>query len=129
MNRSTSLLADIVAIALFALFARIAHQTDDMPLNVIGWLSTWWPFLLGVLLSWALIAGLHLDGHRVFPAGLLTWVVTVVVGLGIWAFRNGDIPHWSFILVATIMSGLLLLGWRAIARVVLRRQNRAPHTV
>ena len=43
MNRSTSLLADIVAIALFALFARIAHQTDDMPLHAIGWLSTWWP--------------------------------------------------------------------------------------
>ncbi|HHU67360.1 DUF3054 domain-containing protein [Corynebacterium sp.] len=123
MNRSTALLADVVAIALFALFARIAHQTDDMPLNFMGWLSTWWPFLLGVLISWGLIIGLHLDGHRLYPAGVMTWVVTVIVGLGIWAARNGEIPHWSFILVATAMSGLLLLGWRAIARVALRRSH------
>ncbi|MDO5511251.1 DUF3054 domain-containing protein [Corynebacterium sp.] len=116
MNRSTALLADVVAIAAFALFARIAHQTDDMPLNVQGWLSTWWPFLLGVLVSWGLIVGLKLDGHRVFPAGIMTWAVTVVVGLGIWAVRNGALPHWSFILVATLMSGLLLLGWRGLAR-------------
>lgn len=124
MNRSTALLADVVAIALFALFARIAHRTDDMPLNAMGWLSTWWPFLIGVLASWAIITVRRLDGHRVFPAGIMTWVVTVVVGLGIWALRNGDVPHWSFILVASIMSGLLLLGWRGIVRGV-RRRSRA----
>lgn len=123
MKRSTALIVDVIAIAVFALLARIAHQTDAMPLNVAGWLSTWWPFLLGVLLSWGLIGGLKLDGHRVFPAGVLAWVVTAVVGLGIWSFRNGAVPHWSFVLVATVMSGLLLLGWRAVARVALRGRN------
>lgn len=118
MKRSTALIVDVIAIAIFALLARIAHQTEDMPLNFAGWLSTWWPFLLGVLASWGLIAALKLDGHRVFPAGIMAWVVTVVVGLGIWSVRNGDIPHWSFVLVATVMSGLLMLGWRGIARLV-----------
>lgn len=123
MKRSTALIADIIAIAVFALLARIAHQTDAMPLTVAGWLSTWWPFLLGVLVSWGLILALKLDGHRVFPAGLLAWVVTVVVGLAVWSFRNGDIPHWSFVLVATIMSGLLMLGWRGVVRLAGRRQR------
>ena len=39
---------DTLAIAVFALLARIAHQTDEMPLNFTGWLSTLWPFLVGV---------------------------------------------------------------------------------
>ncbi len=123
MKRSTTLIVDIIAIAVFALLARIAHQTDTMPLNVAGWLSTWWPFLVGVFLSWGLLGALKVEGYRVFPAGVLTWVVTVVVGLGIWSLRNGDLPHWSFVLVATVMSGLLLLGWRAVARVVTRRRH------
>ena len=122
MKRSTALIVDIIAISVFALLARIAHQTDTMPLNVAGWLSTWWPFLLGVLVSWGLFVALKLDGHRVFPAGILGWVVTVAVGLGIWSFRNGAVPHWSFVLVATVMSGLLMLGWRAVARFAVRRQ-------
>lgn len=125
MKRSTALIVDVIAIAIFALLARIAHQTEDMPLNFAGWLSTWWPFLLGVLASWGLIAALNLDGHRVFPAGIMAWVVTVVVGLGIWSVRNGDIPHWSFVLVATVMSGLLMLGWRGIARLVQRQKQPA----
>lgn len=125
MKRSTALIVDVIAIAIFALLARIAHQTEDMPLNFAGWLSTWWPFLLGVLASWGLIAALKLDGHRVFPAGIMAWVVTVVVGLGIWSVRNGDIPHWSFVLVATVMSGLLMLGWRGIARLVQRQKQPA----
>lgn len=125
MKRSTALIVDVIAIAIFALLARIAHQTEDMPLNFAGWLSTWWPFLLGVLASWGLIAALKLDGHRVFPAGIMAWVVTLVVGLGIWSVRNGDIPHWSFVLVATVMSGLLMLGWRGIARLVQRQKQPA----
>ena len=42
-------------------------------------------------------------------------VLTVVTGLVVWGIRNQAIPHWSFILVATSVSALLMLGWRAIA--------------
>lgn len=123
MSRISALTADVVAIAAFALFARIAHQTEDMPLNFAGWLSTLWPFLLGVALSWAVIAAAKWDGARLAPAGVSAWLITVVMGLGIWTVRNGEFPHWSFILVATIMSALLMLGWRAIAGVVGRRRR------
>lgn len=111
-----ALVADIVAIAVFALLARLAHQSDDMPFNFAGWLSTLWPFLVGVAVSWILIIAARWDALQLWPTGVATWVVTVVVGLVIWAIRNGDIPHWSFIIVATVMSGVLLLGWRGLAK-------------
>ncbi|AJK69886.1 DUF3054 domain-containing protein [Corynebacterium marinum] len=123
MTRISALSADVIAIAVFALFARIAHQTDDMPLNVAGWLSTLWPFLVGVALAWAAIALAGWNGARVAPAGVTTWVITAAVGLGIWSLRNGELPHWSFILVAAVMSGLLMLGWRAVAAAVGRRRT------
>ena len=72
-------------------------------------------FALGVAVAFIVIVAAKWDGGRVRPAGVTAWVVTVVIGLSVWGLRNAAVPHWSFILVATIMSGLLLLGWRLIA--------------
>lgn len=121
------LVGDAVAIAVFALLARIAHRSAEMPLTVGGWLSTLWPFLLGVLLGWAVsqYAARHAadaaEARRVWPTGVIAWIVTVVVGLGIWAIRNAAIPHISFIIVAGSMSALLMLGWRGVAALTARR--------
>ena len=35
--------------------------------------------------------------------------------MALWMLVNGRLPHWSFLIVATVMSALLLFGWRAIA--------------
>ena len=126
MSRYNGLIADIIAIAVFALLARIAHQSEDMPLSLLGWLNTFWPFLLGVLAAWVLIALRRWDGTRIVPAGLSAWVITVLIGLGIWSVRNGAIPHWSFILVATISSSVLMFGWRGLAQ--LQRRRSVEHT-
>lgn len=109
ISKPYAIAADYVAIAAFALLARAAHQSDDMPFNFSGWLSTLWPFALGVTLGW-LIARENKGG--------LIWIITVVTGLVIWGIRNGDIPHWSFIVVATTMSALLMLGWRGVTKLV-----------
>lgn len=109
ISKPYAIAADYVAIAAFALLARAAHQSDDMPFNFSGWLSTLWPFALGVTLGWLI--------SRENKGGLI-WIVTVVTGLVIWGFRNQDIPHWSFIIVATVMSALLMLGWRGVTKLV-----------
>lgn len=114
---------DVVAIFVFAVLARLAHNTESDPFTFMNILDTWWPFLIGVVLAHVLAAVVKKHPEPVAPGGVLVWVVTVVVGLGIWAIRNAAMPHWSFILVATIMSGLLLLGWRAIAAFVGRRSR------
>ena len=102
----TAIAADYVAIAVFALAARAAHQSETMPFNFTGWLSTLWPFALGVTLGWLIVRD---------NKGGAIWGITVITGLVIWGIRNQAIPHWSFIIVATIMSALLMLGWRFVA--------------
>lgn len=109
ISKPSAIAADYVAIAAFALLARAAHQSDEMPFNFSGWLSTLWPFALGATLGWLIT--------RENKGGLI-WIITVVTGLVIWGIRNGDIPHWSFIVVATTMCALLMLGWRGVAKLV-----------
>ncbi|KQB83335.1 DUF3054 domain-containing protein [Corynebacterium oculi] len=106
---------DALAIALFALLARVAHRSEDMPLSVTGWLSTLWPFLLGVALAWGILAvrgGVTPSPWRSLG---LAWPLAVIVGLGVWGLRHGAVPHWSFIIVATVTSGVLMAAWRAVA--------------
>lgn len=109
ISKPTAIAADYVAIATFALLARAAHQSEEMPFNFTGWLSTLWPFALGVTLGWLIT--------REDKGGII-WIITVVTGLVIWGIRNRAIPHWSFIVVATTMSALLMLGWRGVAKLL-----------
>lgn len=98
-----------------------------MPLTFGGWLDTMWPFLVGVGLAWTLLwCGVRPQaesgyGGRGLGAGLIVWICVVLVGLTVWGVRHGEVPHWSFMLVATVTSGILLLGWRGIARLRRRR--------
>ncbi|WP_227658999.1 MULTISPECIES: DUF3054 domain-containing protein [unclassified Corynebacterium] len=94
---------DALAIALFALLARVAHRSEDMPLTVTGWLSTLWPFLLGVALAWGLITALGRGGATAASPWRslgVVWPLTVAVGLSVWGLRHGAVPHWSFLIVA-----------------------------
>lgn len=125
MSRVSGLIADLIAIALFALFARLAHQTDGLALTFEGWASTFWPFAIGVLLAWILVVTRLWDDTRLYPAGVWTWLITVVVGLVIWGIRNQAFPHWSFIIVASVASAVFMLGWRLITRFVIRRRRAA----
>lgn len=98
---------DIIAIFVFAVLARLAHGG----LGIGEVLNTWWPFALGVLIGWLTIRGKDALAAK---QGVIVWIITAVVGLAIWGMRHDQIPHWSFILVASIVSALLLLGWRAV---------------
>lgn len=110
---------DAIALAVFALLARIAHQSADMPLSFVGWLSTLWPFLIGMGLGWLLLsratALTMVSGASNGRGAAIVWMCTVIVGLVIWALRNGAVPHWSFMLVASATSALFMFGWRAAA--------------
>lgn len=108
---------DVLAILAFAIFARMAHKSE--PFTVLNILDTWWPFLIGVVIAWGYFAWRKVSGV-VLSSGVIVWACTVVSGLGIWAANNGRTPHISFIIVATVMSGLLLLGWRLVAKLFAR---------
>lgn len=104
---------DAIAVLAFAIFARMAHKSE--PFTFVNILDTYWPFLIGVLIAWVYLRARHIPGN-LFSSGAIVWACTVVSGLGIWAVNNGRTPHISFIIVATVMSGLLLMAWRVAAR-------------
>ncbi|AZA10536.1 DUF3054 domain-containing protein [Corynebacterium gerontici] len=91
---------DLLAVFIFAILARLAHGG----LSVVEVLNTFWPFAIG-----AIIGNVVAHGR-----GVPVWLSTVICGLGIWGVRHDAFPHWSFILVASVMSAILLLGWRRL---------------
>lgn len=115
-----AVIADVVAVLIFALLARIAHNSDDLPLSFAGWLDTTWPFLVGTALVWGLIAAdrLHQAPGSAWVICALTWVT----GMIFWGIRHGEFPHWSFMIVAGVMLVVLLIGWRAIVSRIMSRR-------
>lgn len=51
LHKPYAIAADFVAIAAFALLARAAHRTEDMPFTFFGWFETFAPFALGLALA------------------------------------------------------------------------------
>ncbi|WP_315525999.1 DUF3054 domain-containing protein [Corynebacterium durum] len=108
-------LFDAAAILLFALLARVAHR-GDRGLTVWTWLDTAWPFLIGVAIAWLAARRVFRGSAQGMGFGGVVWVLAVVTGLGIWWARHATVPHWSFIIVASVTSALLLFGWRLVVR-------------
>ena len=121
-----ALLIDAALVLLFAAIGRGSHGE-----SVLGGLAgTAWPFLLGLLVGWLAVLALgsagrrHVDPWRLVPAGLLIWAGVLVVGmLARVVAGQGTAP--SFIVVAAVVLAVFLLGWRALARLVVRRRDRA----
>lgn len=109
---------DLASVGLFALLARIAHRSAEEPVTFLTWANTAWPFALGTGIAWALawsgVLSTATGLDRRF--GVAVWLHTVALGLLIWGLRHGAIPHWSFMIVASTVSGALLLGWRLLSR-------------
>lgn len=108
------LLAGIVDAVLVLVFAGVGRASHAEHNPVVGAVITAWPFLLGAAAGWALV---RWRSHRwavdVGP-GIVVWVATVVVGMLLRALTGqGTAP--SFIVVATVFLGVVLLGWRLLA--------------
>lgn len=116
MSSRAAFITDLVMILVFAFLARLAHNSPDLPFSLGGVLNTAWPFWLGVALAWAYLTYRRLPGAALSPAGVTVWLSAVVVGLLIWGIKHQSFPHWSFIIVASVTSAILLFGWRAFAR-------------
>ena len=109
-------LIDLAALVVFAVLARLAHGG----LSLHALVETYWPWALGALAGWVIVLGTKAHGR--WREGAIVWASTVVGGMIIWALVHGRLPHWSFLIVATVMSALMLFGWRAIAGALARRR-------
>jgi hypothetical protein len=112
VSRAVPAVLDVVFVVLFAAVGRRSHAEG---LDVGGILRTALPFLVGTAAGW-LLASVTLDtGARSLAFGAVVVTCTVVIGM---VFRRvaGEGTAWSFVVVATVVLTVLLLGWRVVAR-------------
>ncbi len=103
-----AIVADAVAVVLFALIGRANHHEST---GVQGVWHTAWPFLLGAALGLALTAYARVRPTSI-PAGVRVWVWTFVIGMVVRAATGGGTAV-AFVVVAAIVLGAFLVGWRA----------------
>jgi len=105
-----ALLADIVCVIVFCTIGRRSHAEG---LTVAGIAQTAWPFLAGTGVGWLLIRGWR-QPFTVIPTGVVVWVCTVVVGMLLRKATSAGVQA-SFVVVASIVTAVLLMGWRVVA--------------
>lgn len=118
--------ADAVAILVFATVGRMSHAEG---LTVAGVAQTAWPFLVGAALGWVVTSVLLRRPPLDYPGGVLVWVGTIAGGMTLRAVTGAGVAL-SFVVVASLVTGVLLLGWRALAarRRAVRRGSRESPT-
>ncbi|MCI4656566.1 DUF3054 domain-containing protein [Cryobacterium zhongshanensis] len=114
---------DAALVLVFAAIGRASHGED-----LLGVLTTWWPFLGGLTIGWLIMRAWHAP-QRIVYTGLGVWLWTVAGGLLLRVVSGQGIQP-SFIVVTAIVLGLFLVGWRGIAvlvrRIRARRQTATP---
>ncbi|MGX6509172.1 DUF3054 domain-containing protein [Rhodococcus sp. SJ-2] len=116
-----ALVLDVILVIVFATIGRSSH---DEALDLVGLAGTAWPFLGGLTIGWFLTAWLYrdkFDAYAAVPTGLILWVSALVGGMLLRAL-TGQGTATAFIIVATLSLGLVLVGWRVVAQVILRRR-------
>jgi hypothetical protein len=112
---------DLVAVLAFVVIGRSAH---DHGVNVAGIGSTVWPFAIGALVGWLVIALLDRTGATLVD-GAVVVIATVGVGMPL-RFLAGQGVGLAFVFVALGFIGLFMLGGRAaFAALQLVRSKRS----
>jgi hypothetical protein len=114
---------DIVCVLIFAIVGRGSHRREAN--DLVGVLSTAWPFLAGTLTGYVVArAWRHPASLR---SGAVIWLCTVSVGM-LLRLASGRGAALTFVLVAAIALGILLLGWRVVLGAVhTARRSAARH--
>jgi hypothetical protein len=115
-----ALLADVVFVLVFAAIGRHNHEESSA---LVGIAKTAWPFLVGLALGWVAMRAWRRP-TAIWPEGAVVWVSTVAAGMVLRVVSGAD-TAFSFIVVATIVLGVFLLGWRAVVRLLHRHSALA----
>lgn len=110
---------DVILVLAFVIIGRVSHKED---LNVLGILSTLWPFLVGLVVGHLIMRSWRRP-FRIMWTGVGIWIATVAVGIGL-RLISGQGVELGFVVVAAATLGVFLLGWRAIALLVTRGSRK-----
>src|SRR6516162_10587969 len=112
------LVGDIICVLVFCAVGRRSH---DEGLSVTGVATTAWPFLTGTVVGWLASRGWR-QPTALVPTGVTVWLCTVVVGMALRKASSAGVAA-SFVVVAASVTAFLLLGWRTVVGVTLRRRS------
>jgi hypothetical protein len=115
-----SAVLDLVLLVLFTVIGRVSHGEG---LGFAGVAQTAWPFLVGTLLAWLVFSAWRRP-LAIVRTGLPVWLLTVIVGMLLRVVSGQGIAV-SFVIVATIVLAVFLLGWRAIVTPIAKRKSPA----
>ena len=112
------LVVDVIAVLVFCAVGRRSH---DEGLSITGVATTAWPFLTGTVVGWLASRGWRRP-TAVVPTGVVVWLFTVVIGMVLRKATSAGVAA-SFVVVALSVTAVLLLGWRVVAGLALRRRS------
>src|SRR5581483_4143961 len=115
LQRPAWLAVDVVGVLVFCAVGRRSH---DEGLNVTGIAVTAWPFLTGTVIGWLVSRGWRRP-MALAPTGVVVWLCTVVIGMLLRKATSAGVAA-SFVVVASSVTAVLLLGWRVGVDLVLR---------
>ena len=113
---AATLAADVVCVLVFCTIGRRSHAEG---ITVAGVAETAWPFFVGTAAGWLAVRGWR-HPASLAPTGLVIWLSTVVIGM-LLRKATSQGTAVSFVVVASLVTAILLLGWRAAAAVLARR--------
>ncbi|WP_439936820.1 DUF3054 domain-containing protein [Nocardia sp. N13] len=106
------LVVDLLLVGVFAVVGRLSHYGA---LTAGGWWTTAWPFLVGTLLAWAVLA-LTRRPPAAVSSGVVVWLGALVGGM-VLRQASGQGTATAFVVVATLVLGAVLVLPRVGARV------------
>ena len=113
---AVAVLADVVCVIVFCTIGRRSHAEG---ITVAGVVETAWPFLAGTAVGWVAVRGWRRP-TTLAPTGLVIWLCTVVIGM-LLRKATSQGTALSFVVVASLVTAILLLGWRAAVSALARR--------
>ncbi|WP_375237225.1 DUF3054 domain-containing protein [Microbacterium schleiferi] len=117
-----ALVVDIAFVVIFAAIGRASHGEEVVGPDGLGLAQTTWPFLVALLVGW-LTMRLWRFPLSILNAGVAVWLYTVIGGMLLRAI-SGQGVQTAFVIVASIVLAVFLVGWRVVVSLILRR--RAP---
>jgi hypothetical protein len=112
---AVALLIDVACVVVFCAIGRRSHAEG---ITMGGVAETAWPFLTGTAVGWVASRAWRRP-TALTPTGLAVWIGTVAVGMLLRKLTSAG-TALSFVVVASVATAILLLGWRGVATVLQR---------
>ena len=109
---------DVICILVFAIVGRSSHQEAT---DLLGVAHTAWPFLAGCLLG--TLIGRTWRHPYALTSGVAVWLGTVIGGMTLRVLTGAGV-QLSFVVIASIVLALFILGWRAGLRLIQRARAK-----